>query len=263
MARARASGSVASAAPASTAASARLGVTTVARGRMSCLRAWTALSSRRRAPDSATMTGSTTTGVLAGRRSSAWTTAAMVVRVAEHPDLDRVDADVLGHGFHLRDDDLGRHRLDGVDADGALGGDRGDRGQAVDAAGGEGLEVGLDACPATGVRAGDREDRGRARHGGSRVGPAHFRHASRPMRHTADRTVAACSPASPPSRSTGSTRSRSRWRPTSGRACPRSAWSGSPTARCARRASASARPSATRASSSRPGGSRSTSPPRG
>ena len=48
--------------------------------------------------------------------------------------------------------------MDGGDADRVLGGDRGDRGHAVDAAGGERLQVGLDAGAAAGVRPGDRQD---------------------------------------------------------------------------------------------------------
>ena len=77
--------------------------------------------------------------------------------VAEHPDLDRVDADVGGDRLDLGDDDLGRHRDHQLDADRVLGGDRGDRGRPVDAAARERLQVGLDAGAAAGVRAGDRE----------------------------------------------------------------------------------------------------------
>ncbi len=52
---------------------------------------------------------------------------------------------------------LRRDRLDRVDADRVLGGDRGDRGHPVDPAGRERLEVGLDPGAAAGVRAGDRQ----------------------------------------------------------------------------------------------------------
>ena len=76
---------------------------------------------------------------------------------AEHPDLHRVDADVLGHRAHLLDDRLRRERIDGRDRDRVLRGDRRDRGHAVRAAAGERLEVGLDAGAAAGVGAGDRE----------------------------------------------------------------------------------------------------------
>ena len=48
----------------------------------------------------------------ASSRSSASTTASIVARVGEHPELDGVDAEVLGDGAHLRDDHRGRDRLD-------------------------------------------------------------------------------------------------------------------------------------------------------
>ena len=79
-------------------------------------------------------------------------------RVAEHPDLHGVDADVLGHRADLRDDHRRARRLHRVDADGVLRGQRGDRRHPVDAAARERLQVGLDAGAAAGVRAGDRED---------------------------------------------------------------------------------------------------------
>ena len=78
-------------------------------------------------------------------------------RGAEHPDLDRVDADVGEHRAHLREHDLWREGVDRGDADGVLGGDRGDRTRAVHAAARERLQIGLDAGAAAGVRAGDRE----------------------------------------------------------------------------------------------------------
>ena len=81
--------------PASARASGRFGVTTVARGSSSSISAACARPGRAaRAPDSATITGSSTTGVPA---------VELVERArdrldrrdgAEHPDLDRVDADV-------------------------------------------------------------------------------------------------------------------------------------------------------------------------
>ena len=45
-------------------------------------------------------------------RSSALATASIVSDGAEHADLHRVDADVVDHGAHLLDDDLGRDRVD-------------------------------------------------------------------------------------------------------------------------------------------------------
>ena len=76
--------------------------------------------------------------------------------VAQHADLDRVDADVLGHGPHLLDDELAGHRVDAGHAHRVLRGERRDRGHPVHAAAGERLQVGLDAGAAARVRAGDR-----------------------------------------------------------------------------------------------------------
>ena len=78
-------------------------------------------------------------------------------RGAEHPDLDRVDADVGEHRTHLREHDLRRDGMNRGDANGVLGGDRGDRARTVHAAARERLQIGLDAGTAAGVRAGDRE----------------------------------------------------------------------------------------------------------
>ena len=73
-------------------------MTTVARGSISSISARRAAGSSSSAPDSETITGSSTTGVAGGSSSSARATASIVSRGPEHPDLDRVDADVLGHG---------------------------------------------------------------------------------------------------------------------------------------------------------------------
>ena len=62
----------------------------------------------------------------------------------------------------LLDDELGRDGLDRADADGVLRGQRRDRRHPVDAAARERLQVGLDAGAAAGVGAGDREDGGDA-----------------------------------------------------------------------------------------------------
>ena len=51
----------------------------------------------------------------------------------------------------------GRHLVDGLDADRVLGGDRRDRRGAVDAEGGEGLEIGLDPGATARIGAGDRQ----------------------------------------------------------------------------------------------------------
>ena len=97
----------------------------------------------------------------------------MTARGAEHPDLDRVDADVGEHRAHLREHDLGGTGWIAIDADGVLGGDRGDRTRPVHAAARERLQIGLDAGAAAGVRAGDRErdpgdSLGRGTHAGRR-----------------------------------------------------------------------------------------------
>ena len=97
---------------------------------------------------------------VAGSRSSARSTASIASAVPDHPDLHGVHADVLDHRPDLLDDRLGRQRVDRAHALGVLRGDRRDRGHAVRAAGGERLQVGLDAGAAAGVGAGDRQQRG-------------------------------------------------------------------------------------------------------
>src|SRR5947209_11029922 len=71
--------------PASTRASGRFGVRTVARGRISSISARSAPGSSSRAPDSATITGSTTTGVPSGSPSIACATASTVSTVPSIP----------------------------------------------------------------------------------------------------------------------------------------------------------------------------------
>ena len=65
-------------------------------------------SSSSTAPDSATITGSITTGTPSASSSSASRTAATVSARAEHADLHGVDADVLGDRPDLLDDELAR-----------------------------------------------------------------------------------------------------------------------------------------------------------
>ena len=76
----------------------------------------------------------------------------------QHPRLDRADLEVAEDGVHLGPDqvevDLGR----GGHAPGVLGGDGGDRGRAVAAVRGDGLQVGLDARARRGVRARNGQD---------------------------------------------------------------------------------------------------------
>jgi len=88
---------------------------------------------------------------------------------AQHPDLHRIDADVVDDGRHLGDDHLRRDRLDRAHLDGVLRGDGGDGGHAMHPAAREGLEVGLDAGAAAGIRAGDGEHAGNAGAVGHRV----------------------------------------------------------------------------------------------
>jgi hypothetical protein len=78
-------------------------------------------------------------------------------RVAEHPGLDGVGADVVGDRPHLGDDRRRRQRVHVRDGDGVLRRHRRDRAHAVHAAACERLQVGLDPGAAAGVRAGDRE----------------------------------------------------------------------------------------------------------
>ena len=91
--------------PASTRASGRFGVTTVARGTSASRSASSASSSSSRAPLSATITGSSTTGTSPDEVERLAHRLDRLAR-AEHADLDRVDADVLDHRPHLLDDHL-------------------------------------------------------------------------------------------------------------------------------------------------------------
>ena len=93
-------------------ASGTFGVITVTRGRSSRTIAARAGSSSSTAPDSATITGSSTIGVPGASSSSASPTACDRLGGTEHPDLHRVDADVLGHRPDLGDDEVPRHRVD-------------------------------------------------------------------------------------------------------------------------------------------------------
>ena len=112
--------------PASTRASGRFGVITLARGRICSTSARCASGveqPRARLGDHHRVE---TTGVPGGSSSSAPATASVTLARAEHPDLDGVDADVGEHSAHLREHDLGGTG-GRADANGVLGGDRGDR----------------------------------------------------------------------------------------------------------------------------------------
>ena len=149
--------------PDSARASGRFGVTTVARGRIRSISAAFAVGSSSVAPLSAIITGSTTTG--ASPTSSRRVEHRVDRRlVGEHPDLDRVDADVRRDRVDLGDDHLRRDGGDHLDPDRVLRGQRGDRRRPVDAAASERLQVGLDPGAAAGVRAGDRQAGGDSVH---------------------------------------------------------------------------------------------------
>ena len=83
--------------------------------------------------------------------------------VAEHADLDGVDADVVADGVQLRREERRRGDVDGAHALGVLGGQGGDGGHAVAAVRRDALQVGLDPGPAGGVGAGDGQHAGNAR----------------------------------------------------------------------------------------------------
>ena len=97
--------------PASAQASARFGVTTVASGNRRSTSAATASSRSSRAPDAATITGSTTSGTSVLRRGSRRRSRSTGAR-EEHPGLRGVDADVVEDRLELRADELGRELVD-------------------------------------------------------------------------------------------------------------------------------------------------------
>ena len=72
-------------------------------------------------------------------------------RAREHSGLECGNRKIFGNGVELRGDDAGIDLLDGPDADGILGGDRGDDRHAVDAKRGERFQIGLDAGTGPGV----------------------------------------------------------------------------------------------------------------
>jgi hypothetical protein len=79
-------------------------------------------------------------------------------RRTDHPDLDRIDADIAHHCVHLRDHHVGGHRVHGADAERVLRGDRSDRGHRVAAEHRDGLDIGLDASAATRIGTGNDQD---------------------------------------------------------------------------------------------------------
>ena len=95
---------------------------TVASGSSCSTSAARAASSSRTAPDSATITGSITTGVPGSSCAERLADGGDRLRRPEHPDLDRVDADVLCHLPHLLDDHLRRRRVNRADPGRVLGG---------------------------------------------------------------------------------------------------------------------------------------------
>ncbi len=86
--------------------------------------------------------------------------------VGQHPQLHRVDVEVVEAGIQLRAQELDGWHVHGDDAAGVLRGQCSNRGKAMHAVCGEGLEVSLDAGATAGVGAGDGE-------GGNGSGRAH------------------------------------------------------------------------------------------
>jgi hypothetical protein len=109
------------------------------------------------------MTGSNTIGIpgcSARRRSS----RAATCSAANHADLDRVDSDIADNSFNLRENHLGRDRMDGADADRVLRRDRRDGRHRVTAEHRDRLDIGLNAGAAAGIGTGNDENPGRRRH---------------------------------------------------------------------------------------------------
>src|SRR5882757_5144589 len=77
-----------------------------------------------------------------------------------HADLHRLHVEIAEHRIDLRGHEVRGHLMNAGDALRVLRGERGDDGRAVDAEGGERLQVRLDAGAARGVRAGDGERNG-------------------------------------------------------------------------------------------------------
>jgi hypothetical protein len=75
--------------------------------------------------------------------------------IGQHAQLHRADAEVVEAGVDLGAQEIHRRHVHGADAARVLGGERGERAQAMHAVGGEGFQVGLDAGAAAGVGAGD------------------------------------------------------------------------------------------------------------
>ena len=75
----------------------------------------------------------------------------------EHPGLRSVDPDVAGDRVELRAHEPRRHLVDGGDLARVLRRERDDRRHAVNAGGGERLQVGLDPGPSAGIGARNRD----------------------------------------------------------------------------------------------------------
>jgi hypothetical protein len=95
-------------------------------------------------------------------------TASMMAALESIPVLAASGSDVLKYRVDLRGHDVRRNLVDRPHADRVLGRDGGDHRGAVDAEGGERLEIRLDARAAARVGAGDRQARGRL---GTRASP--------------------------------------------------------------------------------------------
>ena len=74
---------------------------------------------------------------------------------ANHADLYRINSNVIDNRFDLRENHLGRNRMNSADAGGVLGGNRGDGGHRMAAQHRDRFDVGLNARTAARIRAGD------------------------------------------------------------------------------------------------------------
>ena len=73
----------------------------------------------------------------------------------QHADLDRVHADVAGHGVDLRGQKIRRHGVDAGHAQRVLRRQRGERAHAVGAQRGKSFQISLNARATARIRAGD------------------------------------------------------------------------------------------------------------
>jgi hypothetical protein len=77
---------------------------------------------------------------------------------ADHADLHSIDADIRDHSIDLREDNFGRHWMNGSDAGRILGCDGCQGGHRVPAQRRDRLDICLNTSAAAGIRAGDDQD---------------------------------------------------------------------------------------------------------